>query len=250
VTKPQTIDFPRFYITTPAPCPYVEGRFERKIFTRLRGAEAAGVNDALTQLGFRRSQNIVYRPACDGCSACVSVRVVVDAFVPNRSLRRVWRRNADLVARPCPAEASREQFALLRRYLDARHADGGMAEMDALDYRMMVEDSPVETTIVEFRERPAVGQEGGRLVAACLTDIMSDGLSMVYSFFAPDQEARSLGSFMVLWHAAHARARGLPYVYLGYWVADCQKMSYKTRFQPLERLTADGWVRFEAAPAS
>lgn len=236
MTQHQKIDFPRFYITAPSPCPYLEGRMERKIFTRLRGDSAVGINDALTQLGFRRSQNIVYRPSCEGCAACVSVRVVVDRFESSRSFRRIQRDNADIEALFGQAEATREQFALLRRYLDARHAEGGMSDMDALDYRMMVEDSPVATHIIEFR------LENGALAGACLTDMMSDGLSMVYSFFDPDIPERSLGTFMVLWHIEEARRRGLPFVYLGYWVAGCRKMDYKTRFRPLELLSSDGWA--------
>lgn len=236
MTQHQKIDFPRFYITAPSPCPYLEGRMERKIFTRLRGDSAVGINDALTQLGFRRSQNIVYRPSCEGCSACVSVRVVVDDFEGKGSFRRILRANADVASTQGGLEATREQFALLRRYLDTRHPEGGMSDMDPLDYRMMVEDSPVNTTMVEFRDA------GGTLLASCLTDVMSDGLSMVYSFFDPDRSERSLGTYMVLWHIAEAQRRNLPYVYLGYWIAGCRKMNYKTRFRPLEILGPEGWA--------
>ena len=243
MTQHQKIDFPRFYITAPSPCPYLEGRLERKIFTRLRGESAVGINDALTQLGFRRSQNIVYRPSCEGCAACVSVRVLAEDFEETRSFRRILRANADMTGAVGAAEATREQFALLRRYLDARHAEGGMSDMDALDYRMMVEDSPVETHIIEFRSAHR------KLLGACLTDMMSDGLSMVYSFFDPDLPDRSLGSYMVLWHIAEARRRRLPFVYLGYWVAGCRKMDYKTRFRPLEVLGPDGWASLPGSRA-
>lgn len=232
--------FPQFYITTPQPCPYLPGRYEKKVFTHLLTENAIGLNDTLTQAGFRRSQNIAYRPACDGCSACVSVRILVDEFEPNRSFRRILARNADLVGDIMPARATQEQFSLLRSYLDARHAEGGMADMTALDYVSMIEDTTVRTSLIEYRMKgDAAG--AGTLRATSLTDTLQDGLSMVYSFFDPLEEGRSLGSYMVLDHVARAKALGLPYVYLGYWVADCRKMAYKMRFRPIEALGMDGW---------
>jgi arginine-tRNA-protein transferase len=185
---------------------------------------------------------IAYRPACENCSACVSVRVLVNEFQPSRTQRRIGRRNADLVRTEVAAEATREQFALLRTYLDSRHAGGGMSDMGLFDYVAMVEETPVDTHIVEFR-RP--GQDGrpGTLVAAALTDVLRDGLSMVYSFFHPGEDARSLGTYMILDHVREARERGLPYIYLGYWVRGSAKMDYKARFKPLEALSADGWAR-------
>ena len=232
--------FPQFYITTPQPCPYLPGRYEKKVFTHLLTENAISLNDTLTQSGFRRSQNIAYRPACDGCSACVSVRIIVDEFEPNRSFRRILARNADLAGEMLPARATQEQFSLLRSYLDARHAEGGMADMTPLDYVSMIEDTTVRTSLIEYRRRD--GAEGpGTLIAASLTDTLQDGLSMVYSFFDTHEESRSLGSYMVLEHVARARAMGLPYVYLGYWVADCRKMAYKMHFRPIEALGMDGW---------
>lgn len=235
--------FPQFYITAPQPCPYLPGRYEKKVFTHLLGENAIALNDTLSQAGFRRSQNIAYRPACDGCSACVSVRIVVDEFKPNRSFRRVLAQNENLIGTQKPAKATQEQFSLLRAYLDTRHPEGGMADMTALDYVSMVEDTTVRTSLIEYREQDETREDGGQLYATALTDRLHDGLSMVYSFFLPDMEARSLGSYMVLDHIERARAEGLPYVYLGYWVADCRKMSYKMRFQPLEALGLDGWSR-------
>jgi arginine-tRNA-protein transferase len=214
------------------------------VFARLTGVLAQPLNEALTHSGFRRSQTIAYRPACDTCSACVSVRIVVDGFIMSRSLRRSQRRNTDLVRCVVPAEATREQFALLRTYLDSRHSGGGMSDMGLFDYVAMVEETPVSTHIVEYRQPD--GSARGRLVACALTDGLRDGLSMVYSFFHPGEVSRSLGTFMILDHVQAARAQCLPHVYLGYWVRGSQKMQYKSRFQPMEALTREGWERLEA----
>ena len=244
-----TTETPQFYLTAPAPCPYLPGRFERKVFTHLVGERAGALNDILTQGGFRRSQNIAYRPACEGCRACISVRVVVDAFQPGRNLRRVIAANHDIVGSQTAASPSSDQYSLFRAYLDARHAEGGMADMTVLDYAMMVGDSHVDTQVVEYRFRgpdtAITGRGDGPLIATALTDVLADGLSMVYSFFDPDYADRSLGTFMILDHIQRARKMGLPYVYLGYWVEGSRKMDYKRRFRPQEHLMARGWVRVE-----
>ena len=242
MTDPRTARVPQFFLTPGGPCPYLPGRTERKVFARLNGSLAQPLNEALTHSGFRRSQMIAYRPACDGCAACVSVRIVTREFSPSRSHKRLSRRNADLARGEAAAEATREQFALLRAYLDSRHAGGGMSDMGLFDYVAMVEETPVSTHIVEYRDVPADGR-APRLLACALTDVLRDGLSMVYSFFHPGEDARSLGTYMILDHVAAARARKLPYVYLGYWIRGSDKMDYKARFQPLEALTADGWAR-------
>ena len=234
-------DAPQFYLTAPSPCPYLPGMQERKVFTHLVGRRAVGLNDALTQTGFRRSQTIAYRPACENCRACVSVRVLADDFRPSASQQRVLRANADLVRDAAPNKPSGEQYALFRRYLDARHPDGGMADMSMLDYSMMIEDSHIDTSLTEYR----VGGAAGRLVAACLTDTLADGLSLVYSFYAPSESKRSLGAFMILDSIARARALRLPHVYLGYWVEGSRKMAYKAAYLPQERLGLSGWVRIE-----
>ena len=240
-------DAPQFYLTAPSPCPYLPRRDERKVFTHLIGKRAATLNDTLTQSGFRRSQTIAYRPACENCRACVSVRVRVNEFAASRNLRRVDERNADVRAAVIRAEPTAEQYSLFRSYLDVRHADGGMADMSVLDYSMMVEDSHVETRLLEYR----VGTGGqGRLVAVCLTDLLADGLSMVYSFYDPLEQARSLGSFMILDHIRRAKRLGLPHLYLGYWVEGSKKMAYKARFLPQERLGMTGWDRIDAAEPS
>ena len=240
-------DAPQFYLTSPSPCPYLNGREERKVFTHIVGKRARELNEILTQGGFRRSQTIAYRPACENCRACISVRVLVDDFRPSASMRRVMRANSDLVATIAPNRPTSDQYSLFRRYLDARHGEGGMVDMTVFDYAMMVEDSHVETQIVEYRRRgpdTAINGRGeGPPLAVCLTDMLGDGLSMVYSFYEPDEAARSMGTFMILEHMARAKAAGLPYLYLGYWVQGSPKMDYKARFTPQERLLAQGWVR-------
>jgi arginyl-tRNA--protein-N-Asp/Glu arginylyltransferase len=241
LTDQRTSRLPQFFLTPGGPCPYLPGKTERKVFARLSGSLAQPLNEALTHSGFRRSQMIAYRPACEGCSACVSVRIAVDLFEPSRSQKRVERRNAALVRTEVPAEATREQFALLRTYLDSRHAGGGMSDMGLFDYVAMVEETPVETHIVEYRDRG-----DGQLMACALSDVLRDGLSMVYSFFHPGADARSLGTHMILDHIAAAKARGLPYVYLGYWINGSDKMDYKSRFRPLEALGPNGWARLES----
>ncbi|KAF2990591.1 arginyltransferase [Methylocystis sp. MJC1] len=239
-------DAPQFYLTSPAPCPYLPGRAERKVFTHLIGLRAPALNDTLTQSGFRRSQTIAYRPACEHCRACVSVRVKIEEFVPSRTQRRGMRCNADIVGEARPARATPEQYALFRRYVATRHSDGGMADMSMVDYQMMIEDSHVDTRLIEYRVLPDA-QDGNadRLIACCLTDRLADGLSMVYSFYEPQLEDRSLGTFMILDHMRRARVAGLKNLYLGYWVEGSRKMAYKARFLPQERLGTDGWVRVD-----
>ena len=240
-------DTPQFYLTAPSPCPYLPGNEERKVFTHLVGERAAELNDLLTHGGFRRSQSIAYRPACDACKSCVSVRVVVADFRPSRTMRRVMARNRDVTGEMRSAVPTSEQYSVFRAYLDARHRDGGMADMTVLDYAMMVEDSHVQTRMIDYRARPPQrGRSGpGELLSVALTDVLSDGLSMVYSFFEPEAGDRSLGTFMILDHIERARCMRLPYVYLGYWVRGSQKMDYKSRFLPQERLLPSGWTRVE-----
>jgi len=244
VTEHRLSRLPQFFLTPGGPCPYLSGRVERKVFARLIGPNAHSLNDALTQSGFRRSQMIAYRPACDGCAACISARIVTGEFEAGRSMRRIERRNADLVRDEVPPEATREQFGLLRRYLDSRHSGGGMSDMGLFDYVAMVEETPVDTTIFEYR-LPSEDGAPGRLIACALSDRLTDGLSMVYSFYDDADTVRSLGTYMILDHVREAAAQGLPYVYLGYWVPGSKKMDYKNRFRPLEGLGPRGWHRIE-----
>ena len=246
----QPRDTPQFFLTSPSSCPYLPGKQERKVFTHLVGERAPEINDILTQGGFRRSQSIAYRPACEACRACISVRVLAQEFKPSRAFRRVLAANEDLVGHARTPAPTAEQYSLFRTYLDARHADGGMVDMTVLDYSMMVEDSHVQTRLVEYRRRgpdsAMTGRGEGPLLAVALTDVLADGLSMVYSFYDPEIEGRSLGTYLILDHIARAQRLGLPHVYLGYWVKGSPKMDYKRRFLPQERLSPDGWERIEA----
>lgn len=232
---------PQFYVTAPQPCPYLEGRMERKLFTALQGDTAERLNDALSKQGFRRSQNVLYRPSCAECSACLSARIKVTEFEPSRSQRRVLRRNAGLRRKASSPWATEEQFALFRDYLDSRHATGGMADMDLFEFAAMVEETPVRSRLIEYTDLQARGDAREGLRAVCLTDILDDGLSMVYSFFDPERDRDSLGTYVVLDHVAIARELGLPYVYLGYWVPGSPKMGYKARFSGLELYRGGKW---------
>ncbi|MFD1342335.1 arginyltransferase [Litorisediminicola beolgyonensis] len=228
---------PQFYVTAPQPCPYLDGRMERKLFTALQGEQAERLNDALSKQGFRRSQNVLYRPSCSECAACLSARIDVSRFVPSKSQKRTLRRNAHLERRATSPWASEEQYALFRRYLDKRHADGGMADMDVFEFAAMIEETPIRSRVIEYVDR-----ESGDLTATCLTDVLDDGLSMVYSFYEPDLPQQSLGSFMILDHIEIAREAGLPYVYLGYWVPNSPKMGYKANFSGLELFRQGTWM--------
>ncbi|MCC7319842.1 MAG: arginyltransferase [Rubellimicrobium sp.] len=259
---------PQFFVTAPQPCPYLPGRMERKLFTALQGEHAERLNDALSKQGFRRSQNVLYRPSCADCTACLSARVRVADFVPSRGQARILRRNAGLRRRATSPWATEAQFALFRTYLDSRHSDGGMADMDMFEFAAMVEETPVRSRLVEYVDPACGGDHGDNhgggsdgdgdsragLVAVCLTDILDDGLSMVYSFFDPDRERDSLGTYVILDHMRIAREMGLPYVYLGYWVPGSPKMGYKARFGPLEVFAGGQWqdlgdpARFAGAP--
>ncbi len=233
-------NFPQFFITASSPCPYLPGRHERKVFTHLVGPDARHLNTQLSQGGFRRSQNIAYRPACDRCSACVSVRVPVKSFDWSRSFRRVLKANEDVAAELKPAKATSEQYSLFRTYIDHRHGEGGMADMTVLDFAAMVDDTLVDSRIVEYRV-PTEYAPNGELIAAVLIDLLGDGLSMIYSFYDPELTARSLGTFIILDTIRRAERMGLPYAYLGFWVNGSPKMTYKARFLPQERLGPEGW---------
>jgi len=232
---------PQFYVTAPQPCPYLPGRMERKLFTALQGEQSERLNNALSKQGFRRSQNVLYRPSCAECSACLSARIRVADFQPNRTQRRTLRRNALLKRNATTPWATEEQFDLFRRYLDSRHADGGMADMDVFEFSAMVEETPIRSRVVEYTRPPDDGERGRPLIAVCLTDVLDDGLSMVYSFYDPTRTHLSLGTWIILDHIAIAREAGLPYVYLGYWVPGSRKMGYKAQFGGLEIYKNGQW---------
>lgn len=226
-----------FFATTPLPCPYLPGRVERRVVTELMGRDVRALHDALSQAGYRRSHGIAYAPACADCSACVAVRILVSEFTPSKSQQRVMRLNGDLRIQELSPVATSEQFALFSAYQKARHGDGDMSRMDYLDFQALVEETPVDTLLAEFR-RP-----DGSLAAVCLADRLNDGLSAVYSFFDPGSSRRSPGTHMILWLVERAKTLGLPHVYLGFWIEGCSKMSYKANFHPVEGFTCDGWRR-------
>jgi arginyl-tRNA--protein-N-Asp/Glu arginylyltransferase len=226
----------QFYRTPPMPCPYLPGRLERKLFTMLAGPDANLLHENLSEVGFRRSHGIAYRPRCDSCNACVAVRVRVADFQPTRSMRRVLARNAGISAQVGPTATKTDHFRLFQRYQIERHGDGGMARMDIAEYQAMIEETAVDTFLVEYRD------QRDELYAVCLSDRLRDGLSLVYSFFDPDAAAVSPGTYLIIWHIEEAKRLGLDYVYLGYWIANSPKMSYKSRFQPLEAYVAERWA--------
>ena len=248
----QSSFFPDFHVTMAQPCPYLPGKLERKLFTHLTPDKPTAFIDKLLRNGFRRSQNVAYLPYCTDCQACVSVRIPVDTFAPGKSFRRIFKRNSDLVAKRVERSATVEQFELFDLYVNTRHGDGGMADMSRFDFSMMIEESEADTFLTEYRLRTPVGEANNGeqgdgpakqnpLVAVALCDRLSDGVSMVYSFFDPQYTSSSLGTYMILEHIDFARRQGLPFLYLGYWIDGCRKMSYKARFTPQQHLTPDGW---------
>lgn len=234
----------QFFRSGPMPCPYLSGRVERKLFTRLIGTDNGEINSQLSRVGFRRSHDILYRPVCPGCSACVPVRVPVAAFQPGRTMRRIQRVNQDLSFRLIPAEATMEQFRLFAAYQEARHNDSDMNRMTPGDYAAMVDEGQADTMLLEARDI------NGRLRGAMLVDRLDDGYSAVYSFYDPDQPRRSLGTQLVLALIEQSRLQGRPYIYLGYWIEGSRKMEYKAKFQPLEALGRDGWAPLVLAQAA
>jgi len=225
---------PQFYVTAPQPCPYLDGKVERKLFTALFGDDAKALNNSLSHQGFRRSQNVLYRPTCPNCNACMSARVKVNEFTPSKSQKRVLKRNEGLRREVKAPWATDEHYLLFQKYLGNRHANGGMADMDEFEFGAMIEETPVQSRIVEY-------YDGETLVAACLIDVLSDGLSLVYSFFNTDMARNSLGTYIVLDHIQMCKEAGLPYVYLGFWVPGSQKMAYKAKFHPLEVFRGNTW---------
>jgi leucyl-tRNA---protein transferase len=229
---------PQFYVTAPQPCPYLEGRMERKLFTALQGEHAQKLNDTLSKQGFRRSQNVLYRPSCAECSACLSARIRVADFTHSRTHKKILKRNTQFRRNATSPWATEDQFALFRKYLDARHADGGMADMDIFEFAAMIEETPIKSRVIEYTQSTSSGRH---LAAVCLTDVFDDGLSLVYSFYDPDLSDISLGTHIILDHIAIAREAGLPYVYLGYWVPGSRKMGYKAGFTALEIYKQGRW---------
>ena len=226
-----------FFVTSPLPCPYLDGQVERRLVAELKGGEdGVSLHDTLSRVGFRRSHGIVYAPICPSCIACKAVRTVVGEFKPSVSQRRVKRINKDIVVNKRPALATHEQYALFVKYQESRHTGGDMATMDYYDYQALIEETTVNTFILEYRDLD-------HLVGACIVDEMADGLSAVYSFFDPTNKRKSLGTLIIMALFDLALQYSLPHVYLGYWVSGSQKMSYKEKFQPLEYYNGNEWTR-------
>lgn len=218
------------------PCPYLPGKTARTEFLDLRAVNPSPDYAELLAQGFRRSGSYFYRPDCKHCQACVPLRIPVREFNPDRSQRRVWRRNQDLSVSLRPAEFLPEHYALYRRYLAWKHAGGGMDDPSPLDYASLLMARNHGTQLAQIHLRD-------QLVAMAVVDALDTAWSAVYTFYAPEASPRSLGTFAILWEIAEARRRGLQWLYLGYWVEASPKMSYKARFLPHERLASNGWQR-------
>lgn len=235
VIRPHQSRIQQFFRSAPTPCPYIAGRVERKLFTRLEGNDAAQINSTLTQAGFRRSHDVIYRPVCQGCNACIPVRIPVERFHPSASQKRISKRNADMKSDLLAPIATDEQYDLFRRYQRQRHGGGDMAQMGPGDYQAMVEEGGIAGAVLEIRD------DAHTLVATMLMDRLRDGVSAVYSFFDPDRPRNSLGTYMILALIEAVSAAGGQHVYLGYWIRESEKMAYKARFRPIQALGPNGW---------
>lgn len=229
---------PDIFVSMPHPCSYLPGRTATTLFIDPRFPLNDEHYASFMRLGFRRSGDLIYRPHCAECNACVPVRIPVARFASNRAQRRVWRKNRDLQIIAKPAVYVQEHFDLYVRYQSERHAGGGMDDADAQKYLNFLIGRRIDTTFYEMRA-------ADRLLGVAVVDRLSDGLSAVYTFYDPLEQARSLGTFAILWEVQHARALGLPWLYLGYWIAQSQKMSYKTNFHPLEAYRNGHWADLE-----
>ena len=230
---------PQFYVTAPQKCPYIKGKIERKLFTALYGRNTVNLNDELSLQGFSRSQKVLYRPLCSNCSACLSIRVKVNEFHYSKSQNRVINKNKKLIRVKKKPEATDEQFEIFKKYLNCRHLNGGMSDMDAHEFSSMIEETNVDSEIFEYWELKK--DEKKQLIAVCLTDKNKDGLSMVYSFYDPKYNSQSLGKFMILDHINLTKSSNLDYLYLGYWIKDNLKMGYKSNYFPAEVFYKNQW---------
>ncbi len=240
----RALDDLNFYLTVEEPCAYLDDLQERKIFTKLEGSEANLLFNELSLRGFRRSQNIAYIPACLNCNACKSSRLLVDKFKFGKSQRRVMNKNINLLRKITPPHPTSAQFRLFNRYIKARHLDGDMSDMGALDYAKMIAETNVNTRLFEYYRLDSVSHEN-KLVACALTDIMDDGVSMVYSFFDPDMADNSLGKYVILDHIKYAETMNYPYVYLGYYINGSKNMAYKSQFKPQQHFDGNHWLDVE-----
>lgn len=219
-------------------CPYIDGRTEQRVAVDI--SQNPALHDRMARAGFRRVENWVYKPACPGCNACIPWRVDTVNFNMGRNLSRIWRVNDDLARHIAPISPTAEHYNLFKRYVGKRHGDGQMASMNHDEFISMIENSPIESVLLDYRTAD------GRLIGTVLTDVQSDGLSAVYSFFDPDESKRSLGTYMIMDMIDFAKELGLAYLYLGYYVEDSSKMYYKARFQPASVFIDGQWQIYEA----
>ncbi len=228
----------KLYLGTEHPCSYLPGRRANSAYVDPGMELDTRTYSRLAELGFRRSGDMAYRPHCRACKACVPVRIPVERFLPDRSQMRNLRANIDLAAAPRPAEFVEEHYRLFSRYQQARHREGGMGDSSPEDYLGFLGSRWANTSFVEFRAKD-------KLLAVAVVDRLENGLSAVYTFFDPDCAQRGMGTYVVLWQIGEARRLGLEWLYLGYWIKECRKMNYKSRYRPIEAFVGEHWLRFE-----